>query len=92
MEESKEIRTISELEQEEILKALDWFHGCREYAAKAVGISIRTLRNKLQSYRAKGILVPQSNWRAHGRAKVLKDERPVASLYVPVRKPRLGGR
>ena len=48
-------KTLSEIEQNVILEALKHFSGNRTHAAKALGISIRTLRNKLAEYRVMGI-------------------------------------
>ncbi|MDJ0652217.1 MAG: sigma-54 dependent transcriptional regulator [Simkaniaceae bacterium] len=42
--------TIKELEKKHILRILDQFDGNRTQSAKALGISIRTLRNKLNKY------------------------------------------
>lgn len=44
-------RTLAEVERESILSALDSKGGNRTYAAKELGISVRTLRNKLKEYR-----------------------------------------
>jgi len=43
--------TMKEMERELILKTLEDLEGNRTHAAKALGISIRTLRNKLSEYR-----------------------------------------
>ena len=43
--------TIWEMERELILKTLERHGGNRTHAAKTLGISIRTLRNKLREYR-----------------------------------------
>ena len=48
-------RTLDEIERNVILEALKHFSGNRTHAAKALGISIRTLRNKLAEYRVMGI-------------------------------------
>lgn len=50
-------RTISAVEQEMILNTLDHCLGNRTHAAKILGISIRTLRNKLNQYKDDGIEV-----------------------------------
>ncbi|MCB1109926.1 MAG: sigma-54-dependent Fis family transcriptional regulator [Chlamydiia bacterium] len=42
--------TLKELEDKHILKALEFHGGNRTQAAKSLGISVRTLRNKLNSY------------------------------------------
>jgi|YelNatPaOPRAMG01_1025707.scaffolds.fasta_scaffold04285_7 DNA-binding NtrC family response regulator len=43
--------TLREMEQQLIYQALDETSGNRTHAAKLLGISVRTLRNKLQEYR-----------------------------------------
>jgi DNA-binding NtrC family response regulator len=42
---------LKEMEQKLIFKALETTHGNRSHAAKVLGISIRTLRNKLNEYK-----------------------------------------
>jgi DNA-binding NtrC family response regulator len=51
-------RTVSEVEQDLILKTLDHCLGNRTHAANILGISIRTLRNKLKEYGEAGATVP----------------------------------
>ena len=51
-------QTVSRVEQELILDTLDHCLGNRTHAAKILGISIRTLRNKLNEYEAVGVPVP----------------------------------
>jgi two-component system response regulator FlrC len=48
-------RTLDEIERNVILEALRHFGGNRTHTAKALGISIRTLRNKLAEFRVLGI-------------------------------------
>ncbi len=48
-------RTLDEIERNVILEALKHYTGNRTHTAKALGISIRTLRNKLAEYRVMGI-------------------------------------
>lgn len=43
--------TLWEMERDVIMKTLDAMHGNRTHAAKVLGISLRTLRNKLREYR-----------------------------------------
>jgi len=43
--------TLREMEQRLIFQTLDETSGNRTHAAKLLGISVRTLRNKLQEYR-----------------------------------------
>ncbi len=51
-------RTVADVEQDLILNTLNHCLGNRTHAANILGISIRTLRNKLNAYRDSGILVP----------------------------------
>jgi two-component system response regulator FlrC len=44
--------SLKELEQRMIFHTLDRLNGNRTHAAKSLGISIRTLRNKLNEYKA----------------------------------------
>ena len=49
--------TLNDIERMVILQALGYHQGNRTHTAKALGISIRTLRNKLAEYRVLGINV-----------------------------------
>jgi DNA-binding NtrC family response regulator len=51
-------RTVAEVEREMILSTLDHVLGNRTHAANILGISIRTLRNKLNQYAEEGIAIP----------------------------------
>jgi DNA-binding NtrC family response regulator len=51
-------RKVEEVERELILETLTHCLGNRTRAAEILGISIRTMRNKLQEYRAAGVTVP----------------------------------
>jgi len=51
-------RTVAEVERDLILETLKHCLGNRTHAANVLGISIRTLRNKLNEYAADGVLVP----------------------------------
>ena len=51
--------TVAEVERDLILDTLDHCLGNRTHAAKILGISIRTLRNKLSEYVAAGITVAE---------------------------------
>jgi DNA-binding NtrC family response regulator len=51
-------RRMEEVERDLILETLAHCLGNRTRAAEILGISIRTLRNKLQEYRAAGVAVP----------------------------------
>ncbi|HZS12506.1 MAG TPA: sigma-54 dependent transcriptional regulator [Nitrospirales bacterium] len=48
-------RSLWEVERDHILRMLNDANGNRTHAAKRLGISIRTLRNKLREYREQGI-------------------------------------
>ncbi|WP_321447540.1 sigma-54 dependent transcriptional regulator [uncultured Cohaesibacter sp.] len=52
-------RTVAEVEQDLILDTLDHCLGNRTHAANILGISIRTLRNKLKQYSDEGVDIPQ---------------------------------
>jgi DNA-binding NtrC family response regulator len=51
-------RTIADVERDMILNTLDHCLGNRTHAANILGISIRTLRNKLNQYKDEGVSVP----------------------------------
>lgn len=59
-------RTVAEVEQDLILNTLDHCLGNRTHAANILGISIRTLRNKLKLYSDQGIDIPAPNQPATG--------------------------
>ncbi len=52
-------RTVADVERDLIIETLQHCLGNRTHAANILGISIRTLRNKLQQYRQEGVAVPQ---------------------------------
>lgn len=56
-------RTIADVERHLILDTLTYCFGNRTHAAKILGISIRTLRNKLNEYVEAGITVPEPGQR-----------------------------
>ncbi len=51
-------KTVAEVERDLILDTLDHCLGNRTHAANILGISIRTLRNKLKQYGDEGVAVP----------------------------------
>jgi two-component system, response regulator FlrC len=53
--------TVAEIERELILNTLKHYLGNRTHAATILGISIRTLRNKLKQYSSDGINIPMPN-------------------------------
>jgi len=50
---------VAEVERHLILDTLDFCGGNRTHSARILGISIRTLRNKLNEYVEAGIQVPE---------------------------------
>jgi len=54
-------KTVAEVEQDLILDTLDHCLGNRTHAANILGISIRTLRNKLKLYSDQGLNIPAPN-------------------------------
>lgn len=52
-------RTVADVERELILDTLDHTWGNRTHAANILGISIRTLRNKLNQYSDEGLSIPE---------------------------------
>ena len=54
-------RTVADVERELILETLKHCLGNRTHAADVLGISIRTLRNKLNEYAAGGASIPPPN-------------------------------
>jgi DNA-binding NtrC family response regulator len=57
-------RTVADVERDLILDTLDHCLGNRTHAANILGISIRTLRNKLREYSSSGLAIPN-----HGEAR-----------------------
>ncbi|HEY8948033.1 MAG TPA: sigma-54 dependent transcriptional regulator [Rhizomicrobium sp.] len=57
-------RTVADVERDLILDTLDHCLGNRTHAANILGISIRTLRNKLREYSSAGLAIPN-----HGEAR-----------------------
>ena len=51
-------RTVADVERDLILETLKHCLGNRTHAANILGISIRTLRNKLNEYSGDGVAVP----------------------------------
>ena len=50
--------TLRDMERELILRRLDLTNGNRTRAAEMLGISVRTLRNKINQYRGEGLTIP----------------------------------
>ena len=51
-------KTVAEMEQGLIIDTLEHCLGNRTHAANILGISIRTLRNKLKQYSEQGVTIP----------------------------------
>jgi DNA-binding NtrC family response regulator len=51
--------TVGEVERELVLQTLGRCDGNRTRAARVLGVSVRTLRNKIRQYSADGIEVPE---------------------------------
>jgi two-component system, response regulator FlrC len=54
-------RTVADVERDLILETLKHCLGNRTHAAKILGVSIRTLRNKLNEYSGDGLAIPAPN-------------------------------
>lgn len=52
--------TVQEVERELMLQTLARCDGNRTHAARVLGVSVRTMRNKIKQYSADGIEVPAS--------------------------------
>ena len=54
--------TVAEMERDLIIDTLEHCLGNRTHASTILGISIRTLRNKLKQYNAQGVAVPEPGY------------------------------
>jgi hypothetical protein len=77
--------TVEEVERELILNSLDHYDGCRTRAANVLGISVRSMRNKIAQYTALGMTVT-----APGRRNDLNDRHSpdCVSCGLPMRLAR----
>ena len=62
-------RTVADVERDLILETLEHCLGNRTHAANILGISIRTLRNKLNEYADDGVPIPAPGRRRDARAR-----------------------
>jgi DNA-binding NtrC family response regulator len=51
--------SLQDVERDLVLETLSHTHGNRTEAARLLGVSVRTLRNKIVEYSAEGIYVPR---------------------------------
>ena len=50
--------TVEEIERELVLQTLARCHGNRTHAARVLGLSLRTMRNKVRRYATDGVDIP----------------------------------
>lgn len=50
---------LAQVEKETILKALQFYHGNRTHTADSLGISVRTMVNKITEYKKQGAVIPE---------------------------------
>ena len=62
--------TLEEVECELVLGTLRYYGGNRTRSARVLGISVRTLRNKINEYATKGIAVPEPSCARHDRVRI----------------------
>jgi len=62
-------KTLKDIELLAILETLDVVGGNRTAAARQLGISVRTIRNKLREIRALGLVPPSSSIAADSRSE-----------------------
>jgi DNA-binding NtrC family response regulator len=53
--------TVADVERDLVLQTLASCNGNRTHAARVLGVSVRTLRNRIRLYTAHGIDVPAHN-------------------------------
>ena len=81
-------RTVADVERDLIIETLKHCLGNRTHAANILGISIRTLRNKLNEYSADGVPVPPPGRRRDPRrgvnsAKIHPASKAAESGFIP---------
>src|ERR1700676_1451806 len=75
---------ISVVERDLVLETLAHTHGNRTVSARLLGVSVRTLRNKITEYSAEGVDVPRHESRA-GVADAVMDSTEQAADRVLIR-------
>ena len=68
--------TVGEIERELVLQTLARFDGNRTHAARVLGLSVRTLRNKIRQYSAEGSDVPRARARLSRGERFGRQRRP----------------
>lgn len=76
--------TVAEIERELVLQTLTHCNGNRTHAARVLGVSVRTLRNRIRLYAARGIEVP-----AHGAAPSNRALPDLAEIRLTLLRERL---
>jgi hypothetical protein len=80
---------VADVERELVLRTLAGCNGNRTHAARALGMSVRTLRNRIRLYTAHGIDVP-----AHGapqKSRALSDFAEIRLTLLRKRLERFAG-
>ena len=78
-------RTVADVERDLILETLKHCLGNRTHAANILGISIRTLRNKLNEYADDGVPIPPPGNAAAGdpRGRGVRQRRRISVRRTP---------
>jgi hypothetical protein len=76
---------ISGIERDLILETLAHTHGNRTVSARLLGVSVRTLRNKITEYSAEGLDIPHHESRydilnGNGRMSMTKENKTAEQL------------
>jgi two-component system response regulator FlrC len=74
--------TIEEVECELVICTLRYYSGNRTRSARVLGISVRTLRNRINEYAGKGIAVPEPSSAREDR-NIFGYDRPSHPQHCP---------